>query len=73
MTILMQNSIYKYICLGLAAIVVLFCVGLESATAETVDCNMCHPDLSAKKTVHAAVSMGCTGLSYKPECRGDAS
>lgn len=28
--------------------------------AESIDCNLCHTDLSDKKNVHAAVQMGCT-------------
>lgn len=30
-----------------------------SIAAESVDCSMCHPDLAKKRTLHAAVSMGC--------------
>jgi predicted CXXCH cytochrome family protein len=40
---------------------VLFCVCAENTFAEETDCSMCHPDLAKKKTVHAAVLMGCTG------------
>ncbi len=42
-------------------VLVLLSFSITKAYAEDVDCSMCHPDLAKKKTVHAAVSMGCTG------------
>jgi predicted CXXCH cytochrome family protein len=44
---------------GVALAVLLLAGGMQTASAEDVDCSMCHPDLAKKKVVHAAVSMGC--------------
>lgn len=32
----------------------------ETVLAQSVDCNLCHGDLSDKKNVHPAIQMGCT-------------
>ncbi len=40
-------------------IIVMFCCNVKPLFAESVDCSMCHPDLAKKKTVHAAIGMGC--------------
>ncbi len=42
-----------------ACVIFLFCCGVQPLFAESVDCSMCHPDLDKKKTVHAAIGMGC--------------
>ena len=47
--------------MGVVAALAVMGFGVTQAYAEDVDCSMCHPDLAKKKTVHAAVSMGCTG------------
>jgi predicted CXXCH cytochrome family protein len=44
---------------GLITAAALLGFGIAGAYAEDVDCSMCHPDLARKKTVHAAVNMGC--------------
>jgi predicted CXXCH cytochrome family protein len=49
----------KHIVLSVIAVAALALCGVMPATAEEVDCSMCHLDLAKKKVVHAAVSMGC--------------
>ncbi len=43
--------------IGILAAIVLASASL--ADAQTVDCQMCHPQLAEGKSVHAAVGMGC--------------
>jgi len=52
-------SIMTHMVTVVAAAGVFMSFGARGLSAADVDCSMCHPDLAKKKTVHAAVNMGC--------------
>ncbi len=54
-------SLLHVLAFRLITVAAVLILGSTGTYAEDVDCSMCHPDLAKKKTVHAAVSMGCTG------------